>query len=59
MVVVDDLKRWLSDCINNARKEGLSDEGILQAFLEVTSGLLEMVILSWDDRTFKNKKRNK
>jgi len=44
----NEFKRWLNDCIETARKKGLSDTEILFVFLEVLGPLLLKAIVEQD-----------
>jgi len=57
MTTVDELKKWLFDCIHNAQKNGLSEDGVLQAFLETTRTLLDTVITERNLNIIRNNKK--
>lgn len=45
-ITLHELRRWLTDCQENARKKGLSEEEILLAFLAETQALIVKVLLN-------------
>ena len=40
MLMIGNFKNWISDCIENGREQGLSDEAMAMVLIEKSGGLL-------------------